>query len=281
MIKGKTRVIIQILVASLVLLLSMTVCAEKASSAEFHSKIIETLDDKKDAVMGLITLSTAGSVVISAIPEDTGTAISNELADLSSLFLIVLCAIYLEKYSLTLAGIATFKIIIPVVCLLYMINLFYQNEFLKKLMKKLFLIGITLVTVVPVSVKVSDLIDDTYMVSIENTLESGKQLVDAAEDEKEGVAGILSNIKEGISSILTKAKNLLNGIVEGFAILIITSCVIPIFTILFFIWLIKMILGIDININFSIPKWAKKAAYLPKNKIRERNSIKNKIEYKD
>lgn len=268
--------ILKIVVAVLVLILSITVVAGKTSSAEFHAKTMETIDDKKANVMALISLATAGSIAISAIPDDTGSSIAEELADLASYFLIVLCALYLEKYSLTLAGFAAFKIIVPVVCVLYIINIFYKSESCKKLIKKMVLLCVAVVFVVPTSVKISDMIDDTYMMSIENTLESGKEIVEAAKDEKGGIMGVLSDIKDGISSLMTKAKNMLSGIVEAFAVMIVTSCILPLLTLLFFIWIIKMILGIDININLTLPKWSKKVGHLPKDKVKRLKNVKHK-----
>ena len=49
-----------------------------------------------------------------------------QLADLSSHFLVVLCAIYLEKYLLTLTGFLAFKILIPVACLAYILNVLFD-----------------------------------------------------------------------------------------------------------------------------------------------------------
>ena len=54
--------------------------------------------------MKLTAASTAASVAISALPSDTGDAVSKKLMDLNSKFLIVLCAVMLEKYLLTITG---------------------------------------------------------------------------------------------------------------------------------------------------------------------------------
>ena len=44
------------------------------------------------------------------------------------------------------------------------------------------------------------------------------------------------------------AKNALSVFIDAIAVLIITTCVIPILVILFFLWLIKMLFGITINL---------------------------------
>ena len=42
--------------------------------------------------------------------------------------------------------------------------------------------------------------------------------------------------------------NQVNRLVEGFAVMIVTSCVIPILVLAFFLWLANMFLGINIEV---------------------------------
>lgn len=72
--------------------------------------------------MKLTAASTAASAAVSALPGDTGSAIAEKLADLTSDFLIVLCAIMLEKYLLTITGYAVFRFILPAVCVLLIVR---------------------------------------------------------------------------------------------------------------------------------------------------------------
>ena len=80
------------------------------SSPETHRTSIEYLNEKQATVMKLTAASTAASAAVSALPGDTGSAIAEKLADLTSDFLIVLCAIMLEKYLLTITGYAVFSV---------------------------------------------------------------------------------------------------------------------------------------------------------------------------
>ena len=95
-------------------IISFAVIAPFASSVDSYEGTISALDEKKDNVLKLTAASTATSVAITFIPGDAATPIAEKLADLSSYFLIVLCAIYLEKYLLTITGFVAFKILIPV-----------------------------------------------------------------------------------------------------------------------------------------------------------------------
>ena len=85
---------------------------------KINAHAIQSLDDKKTTALELTAAATAASAAITLIPGDAGTPIADKLADLSSYFLIVVCAIYLEKYLVTITGLAAFKLLIPIGCIL-------------------------------------------------------------------------------------------------------------------------------------------------------------------
>ena len=249
--KKMAKIIIPLIIA----LISMLVMARFASSPEFHEKTIQSLDEKKITVMELTATSTAVSAAITLIPGDVGNPIAEKLADLSSYFLLVLCALYLEKYLLTITGWITFMILIPAACVLFSVNVVCGKEILKRIATKMVVFGAAIVLVVPASVKVADMIEATYDASIENTIESAKQTAEEIEGnaEDEGViSGIISKIKDGVKNVTTKIETVLSNFVEALAVMIVTSCVIPIVVILIFIWLIKMMLGMDLNVQKRI-----------------------------
>ena len=49
-------------------------------------------------------------------------------------------------------------------------------------------------------------------------------------------------------------ENVLNNFIEALAILLVTSCLIPILVLIFFVWLVKMLLGLNIDIPTSVRK---------------------------
>ena len=57
-----------------------------------------------------------------------------------------------------------------------------------------------------------------------------------------------------ISELVKKGEKALSNFIDAIAVLLITSCAIPVIVLLFLIWIIKMIFGI----NISIPKRNKK-----------------------
>ena len=278
----KQKKIIFALIPIVIALLSFFVIARFTSSTEFNAKTIQSLDDKKTTVMELAAASTAASAAITLIPGDVGTPIANKLADLSSYFLIVLCAIYLEKYLVTITGYAAFKILVPIACVFFSGYLLWRKEILRVVAQKFLLFGLAVYLVIPASVKVADMIETTYASSIESTIETAKQTTDEIESEtgesgqvddkssneksqsdsdsasKENAgrffSGLFNKVQEGVSTATANVENVLNNFIEALAILLVTSCLIPILVLIFFVWLVKMLLGLNIDIPTSVRK---------------------------
>lgn len=239
-------------------LLSVCVLSKAAASTRFHAGTIASLEEKQTTVLELTAASTAASAAITLLPGDAATPIAEKLADLSSGFLLVLCAIYLEKYLLTITGYVTFQALIPAACLLYLLYLMMGREWLRTLARKLAIFGVAIVLVIPVSVKISDLIEDTYRASIDATIETAKETTaqvedsaEEAEDTDEGfLSGLLSSITDTItgvaSDISEKVGTMVNNFLEALAVMLVTSCVIPILVLLFFVWLVKITFSVDL-----------------------------------
>lgn len=263
-----------------------------ASKPENHKTTIASLDDKKETVLELTAATTATSALITLLPGDTATPIAEKMADLSTYLLVVLCAVFLEKYLVTITGYAAFRYLVPAACVLFLINLAVNNETIRKLASKLLIFGLAIFVLVPASVKMSDLIENTYRAQIESAMEEAKETQDIVgdvsdrestteaasdtqSDRKEqsanndttsdsGVFGFLDKAKDAISNakdsvndavsnvavsseeLVKKVENTLNRFIEAVAVMIITSCVIPILVMVFFFWLIKILLEVDV-----------------------------------
>ena len=223
-------------------LLSIFAVGKRASDPAYHQASIDALAEKQETVLELTAASTAASAAITLLPGDTATPIAEKLADLSGYFLIVLCAIFLEKYLLTITSYVSFTILIPAACALGIAALFSEKlrAALGKLAWHLLLFALAIAFAIPAGVKVSSMIEDTYRASIEET----------DEREKSGLSGLFSKVTEGITGAATAAvgqlKTVLNRFIEALAVMLVTSCLIPILVLLFFAWLVKLMLGIDL-----------------------------------
>lgn len=254
--------ILKVVLPLLLALIFIFGVSKPLTSTEFHKHTIESLDEKKATVLKLTAASTAASVAISAIPSDLGTPIAEKMADLSSYFLIVLCAIFLEKYLITMVGFAACVILIPLACILFSANVFWQKDMVEKLIAKLLLFAVALMIVIPASVGVSDMIEKTYKESINTTIESAQNLEEEVNEENSQDNGekdgwwnkLTSKVTSEVTGAMNKLENMFNNFIEALAVMIVTSCVIPILVLLFFVWLVKVILGVDIDTSSFIKK---------------------------
>ncbi len=237
----------------LIAALSFFFLAGILSSPETYSGIIRSIDDKVETVLKLTASSTAASAGITAIPGDAGTPIAEKLADFSEYGILILCVLYAEKYLLSILGSGVFKFIIPIACMLYPLGFFRDLEGIKPILKKIAIVSLALYFVIPLSVHISDRIYETYQASIDNTISAAEDLAEdaviagsSAEDQN-AIQRIWSALSDSASSLAERGAEILNRFIESLAVMIVTSCVIPILVLLFSLWIINQVFG------FSIP----------------------------
>lgn len=252
--------VLPIIILLLIALISMFVVSGPASSVEFHRSTIATLEEKQATVLGLSAAAMTASVLVSAIPSDVGTPVSEKLADLSTGFLLALGAILLEKYLLTITGMVTFSILIPIACVLGILHVLFDWKSLKQVAIKLTAFGLLIFLVTPASVQISNLIDSTYQTSIEATMEAAEDAAaesgsGAEKEEGSGLSGIVSGIADGVtgavSGITDAAGQYLNHFIEALAVMLVTCCVIPILVLLSFVWFAKILLSVELPVSFT------------------------------
>ncbi|MBQ9069090.1 MAG: hypothetical protein IJ131_08530 [Eggerthellaceae bacterium] len=289
---NKTVKIVSVAVLLVLALVSAFPAGSYFSSPDAYKGTIASLDEKQGVVTGLMAVSVATSTAITALPNDIGSPIAERLANLSGDFLIILTAIYLEKFLLTTFGFAAFRILIPLACILAIIAVVLVGKAgirsaLGRVAVKMLLLAVTVAIVVPLSIFISDKMEETHNVSVSNMLEefSGEENVveglvaegqdgatassqddtassqDSASQKNDagsffdrivsGASDFISETTGGIAKsfddIKQKALNLLNRLTDSLALLIVTSCIIPILVLLLFLWIVKLILGVDVD----------------------------------
>ena len=260
----KEKAIIAAVLAA-VALVSLIVFANIASNPETYTGIIGTLDEKKGNVMVLATTTTAASAAISALPNDMGTPIADKLVDFSSYFMVILAVIYLEKFLLTTLGFLGFGILIPVACALFAVAVFLRRGTLtrvnlQRLGTKLAAFGLALALVVPVSVWLTDNVDATFDESLAAASAAAQEATEQLEEntqeqtqEDQGLlGGIASAVQEGWNGLTQGAQQALdslgqqlNTMIDTLAVMIVTSCLIPLLVLILFLQLVKIITGLD------------------------------------
>lgn len=261
--------VVAIMVCIIIACISFFGLAKSYSSPEskINKETIKYLDEKKTTALELSASATAVSTLITLAPGDDGTPVANKLMDLAGYFLIVVSAIYLEKYLLTILGALTFKWLIPVSMLALAVYFGSKKELFWKIGVKIFIFGLAIYAVIPVSVHVSKMIYSTYQESIDATIDEANDLADeseASKDEdkdskdskksKDSESSFIDKAKDAVNSVkntlsvtANSVKNMVNKFIDGLAVLIVTTCLIPVLVIVFFIWLVKLVLGSAIS----------------------------------
>lgn len=244
----------KILICAVLLLIAVAFAlpvADLASSPATHGALIASIDDKVETVMKLTSSCTVASVGVSFIPGDTGTPIAQKLADLSFYFLLILCVLYTEKYMLTVIGLAAFRVLIPCACVLGMASLFKTTRGCRNLAVRLAVLAVALYVAIPAAIGLSDFVYRNYETSFASTLESAEQLTEQtsqltqADGDKNIISAILGQLSESALSLSNKAANILSRFVETVAVLIVTSCVLPLLGLAFILWIVKLLTGTD------------------------------------
>lgn len=245
-------------------LLSEFVGRPHFENVETWSSTIEVIDAKKDNVLALTTSTIALSAAISALPDDTGTPVAEQLTQLSGNLGIVLAVLYLEKYLLTVLGFLSFGVLGPAAFALLAISLLMHGRLttshaLFTLGIRVLLVGIIAIAVVPASVWVTQRIDETYQISIsqeesEGSAEESKPTDSESQENKNfwdsiasGAAQLVSNLKDGIKSVTDGVVEQVTNLIEGAIVMIVTSCLVPLLVLAVFLWMGHSLMGIDVS----------------------------------
>lgn len=296
------------IVATVVCVVLALICffpvAEFVSSTQTHAASIEQLDAKAGNVTALIASSTAASVAITLLPGDVGSPIADKLVDLAADFAIVLGAIYLEKYLLTILGLAACRLVAPIAfaSAIAFVWLRPDSPLRAKSLSvaiRLALFAVALCVVIPLSVFVSGMIEQTYAYDASGVaaqIDSGAQTSGSASDSAaasgdasqdssaqstsgssdnmwdqfvdwagnlasdaaDAASSAVEGVTSGVTGVLDTAKSWVSSLVEAFAVMIVTCCVIPILVLVFFVWLINVLLGFEISVPAGAFAGAKK-----------------------
>ncbi len=227
--------------------------------------------------------------------------------DLSTGFLIVLAALFLEKYLITIFSAAALGVALPVAALLGIaavwqwgrspwvkvplgvgaklaalgavlllaiptsswvtnrIDATYQTSIRESIESaealplgvgaKLAALGAVLLLAIPTSSWVTNRIDATYQTSIRESIESAEALAEGAAEVEKGDAkkdeagilgffqGAIDTVTGGITSAVEGAQESLNQFIESLAVMLVTSCLIPILVLLFYFWMADTVTG--------------------------------------
>ncbi len=248
----------------LIAVISVFIVSDLASGSEFTNGIIASIDESREDVLKLAASSTAVSVAVTALPGDLATPVAENLADLSSGFLIVLCALYLEKFLVSVTGMVAFQWLVPIACLVYIAGFLGERQSLRRLSFKLVSFALAIFLIIPTGIGISNFIQEKYGEAIQQTIESAESCAGlmeesvegdgADEDAGKGLGEVLKSLQQagdtiarGTSQLMKYLEKLVSRFIEAIAIMIVTSCIIPLLAAFGFVWVGKIIFTRDLN----------------------------------
>ena len=274
--------IVNILVAILLVVAAVashTVLADKYSSVEAYAHEMEQLDKRKLTSGSMSVAAVTASAFITTIPDDVGTPIANELAEIGKGMGFVTGAIILEKYSMTVLGYGLFGVVLPLALLVFAASLALP---IAPDLKRMGCLGIGRVLLaiallwysVPLSVRISDMVFETYEATLNEAIdranyaeqmskENSEQKQGTKSDEPkefnlsvEGVmaaigdaaSGVADTVGSAVDSATNKvavavewAKVVLTGLTEGFAVMVVITIFVPILVPAAMIWTVNLL----------------------------------------
>lgn len=251
-------------------LLSGFVARPHFADTKTWDSTIEVIDQKKGNVLALTTSCVALSAGITALPGDTGTPVAEQLAQLSGNLGIVLAVLYLEKYLLTILWSVGLGILIPFALVLLAISLGIHGRWststvIRRVATRVLVVAIIGMVLVPASVWVSQKVDETYRVSIEQAQQKAADAADSdsskaskkktestesknvLEQLADGASGLVTSVTSGAKQMTDEIVRQVTDLIEGVIVMIVTSCVIPLLVLVAFLWQGHVLLGIDIS----------------------------------
>ncbi len=250
--------LLHITIPFLIAVISVFVVSDFVSRPEYTERTVASIDESREDVLKLAASSTAVSVALTALPGDLATPVADNLAELSKGFLVVLCALYLEKFLLSVTGIVAFRWLIPIACLIYIVGFLAKNRSVRQISYKVACFAFVIFLAVPLGAGISNIIREQYGDTIDQIIESAENSAglmeesigenDIDENTGNGLGKILENLQQtgdtiarGTSQFMKYMEKLVNRFVEVVAIMIVTSCLVPILVVLGLVWISKMI----------------------------------------
>ncbi|WP_026519582.1 hypothetical protein [Butyrivibrio sp. FCS006] len=223
-------------VVLLAAVISFTIIAPWAADPVNHASTIEKTENKISAVMTLSGGAAGASATLSVLPGDLCTPLATELAELAKYFLIILSALYLEKFLITISGYITFSVLIPLALIIVAAVIISGNKRFLSLAGKLAIIGVIIYLIVPASTLLSDKIYQTQEDTVAQTIEEYNNL-DISGDSDSGIIGEITTIT---TNTIDKVTNFISDLTESLAVMIVTACIVPVLVFVLLVWIMKI-----------------------------------------
>ena len=175
---------VAVVVLLAIAMVSIFVVGGLATDPATYAATVEAIDEKKVTVMGVTATAVTASTALAAVPGDVTTPIASQILEISEYLFLVVCIFVLEKSMLTVMGYVAFKILIPVACGLWAVDVLAGRSALKTMAVKIIAFALVLATIIPVSMRISDFIYEMNSAEIEQMTMELDQVSSGTEQEE-------------------------------------------------------------------------------------------------
>ncbi|MBQ8955160.1 MAG: hypothetical protein IJ048_13705 [Clostridia bacterium] len=241
----------KLLILVIAAILSATLLRSVFVNPATYKNSMRYLDDKMSTATTLTVGTTSASLVVSLLPEDIGSSIADEMAEFSGYLLIVVSAIFLERYLMTTLGFVATTIIFPISALFAGLAALSPAETkarFREYATRLLIFGICLLAIIPLGCLCGRAIEEANSASIQMALEATKEAEEIVEEIPEDGKNIFEQVGDffgGLWSNATEgyewAKTALSNFMSAIAVMLVTTIAIPILILFCFVWLVKFL----------------------------------------
>ena len=250
------KTLVKVLLAVFFILLSIFVLAYEVPESKFVQSTIESLDKSRNQIMDFSGATIATSLAITALPDDFGTPLADTLADMNTYFVFDFAVLFVEKL-LVVEGIKlAFTYVIPVALILYILGLLFAKDSIKAFGIKLFIFGMAVVFVIPISTHFTEKVCADYLVYVDETITEANdgaqkvsRIMSTEEDETtifDKLSAAFKTAMDEMSDLLAYFENVLKKFVNSIAIILVTTFVLPLFVWMIFKWLLSELFTLNL-----------------------------------
>ena len=259
--------LVKILAIVFLMVFSFTVLTHVIPESKFVQDTVKHLEDSQNTIMKFSGTTIATSLSLSALPNDFASPLASTVSDLNTYFIFIFAVLFVEKL-LVIEGIKIALVwMIPAACILGILAIVFEKEMFKNFAKKLLILGISVIMVVPVSTHFTENVCADYLTYVDETIEeadagAGKINEIMAEGNEEAtffdkLSDAFKTAISDVNDLLAYFKNVVKKCVNSVAVMIVTTFVLPMLVMLLFRWLLTELFALHLpapKVSIKLPK---------------------------
>ena len=259
--------LVKILAIVFLMVFSFTVLTHVIPESKFVQDTVKHLEDSQNTIMKFSGTTIATSLSLSALPNDFASPLASTVSDLNTYFIFIFAVLFVEKL-LVIEGIKIALVwMIPAACVLGILAIVFEKEMFKNFAKKLLILGISVIMVVPMSTHFTETVCADYLTYVDETIEeadagAGKINEIMAEGTEQAtffdkLSDAFKTAISDVNDLLAYFKNVVKKCVNSVAVMIVTTFVLPMLVMLLFRWLLTELFALHLpapKVSIKLPK---------------------------